>query len=346
MVSRKSIVFILLFFVVAMILILIYQKNQSSGAHQHAGLPSYVKAYNFEQIEPVPLTINLPPETVELGRQLFYSTILSADNSTACASCHQLDKAGADARKFPLNMKAQIAPINTPTIFNSAFNYAQFWDGRYDSLEDVIAEPFHKLLNVSSDWPEIITRLRADSHYQELFQQIFPDDGVNRRNAIHSLAVYVRSLVTPNSRFDQYLFSKKKASDAEILNTHEREGYALFINFGCISCHQGVNIGGNMFQRFGVFDGYFKNRKLVKSDLGRYNVSDLEEDRYVFKVPSLRNVAVTAPYFHDGSVDTLENAVLIMGRYQLGRQLSEDELRYLIAFLKSLTGQWQGKVLQ
>jgi len=148
-------------------------------------------------------------------------------------------------------------------------------------------------------------------------------------------------LPAPNSRFDQYLQGDKKA-----LTEDEQLGYQYFKDYGCISCHQGINIGANMFQRFGVFDGYFNNKTISQSDLGRFNVTGIEEDRYVFKVPGLRNVAVTAPYFHDGSVSTLENAVMIMGRYQLGRELSEEDIRLLTAFLQSLTGQWQGKLLQ
>ncbi|MCW8982948.1 MAG: cytochrome B6, partial [Gammaproteobacteria bacterium] len=160
-------------------------------------------------------------------------------------------------------------------------------------------------------------------------------------NIVDAIATFERSLVTPNSAFDRFLLG-----DDSALTQEQQEGFQRFKDYGCISCHQGINMGGNMFQRFGVVEGYFEGKTLTKADLGRFNVTGLEEDMHVFKVPSLRNIAVTAPYLHNGSAKTLNDVIIIMGRYQLGRKLSTEDLKLIKSFLQSLTGEWQGKTLQ
>jgi len=340
MASRK-ILFIILVTVITVTVLLVYQKNQPSNELQvQSTVLSSIKPYNSEQIQPLPVEMILPVEKVDLGRRLFNETALSEDNTISCTSCHLLNKAGTDSRPVSIGINGATGLFNSPTVFNSGFNFAQFWDGRAATLEEQASGPIHNPVEMGSNWQEILTKLRADDGYQTLFKKIY-QNGISADNIVDAIATFERSLITPNSRFDQYLQGDKKA-----LTEDEQLGYQYFKDYGCISCHQGINIGANMFQRFGVFDGYFNNKTISQSDLGRFNVTGIEEDRYVFKVPGLRNVAVTAPYFHDGSVSTLENAVMIMGRYQLGRELSEEDIRLLTAFLQSLTGQWQGKLLQ
>ena len=195
-------------------------------------------------------------------------------------------------------------------------------------------------MEMGNDWKTVVKTLSALPNYQTAFQQIYPD-GVTPANVQNALATYERTLLTPNSRFDQYL-----QGNTDILTTQEKYGYQRFKDYGCIACHQGANIGGNMYQKFGVMGDYFAARgNPTDADLGRYLLTQDEEDRNVFKVPSLRNVAVTAPYFHDASANTLEEAVDIMFTYQLGRIPSAEDKTLIIQFLKTLTGEWAGKPL-
>jgi cytochrome c peroxidase len=193
---------------------------------------------------------------------------------------------------------------------------------------------------MNSSWEEIIPKLKKNSEYQAIFDRLYKD-GITEDNIKNAIVTFEHSLVTPNSRFDKFLMGDKNA-----LNSEEKQGYDLFKEYGCVSCHQGVNIGGNLFQNFGVIGDYFKDRgNLTKADLGLFNVTGKEEDCYFFKVPSLRNISLTPPYFHDGSAKTLEQAVRVMGKYQLGRQLSQNDTDLIIKFLNTLNGEYQGKGL-
>jgi cytochrome c peroxidase len=224
--------------------------------------------------------------------------------------------------------------LNTPTVLNSSLNVAQFWDGRARTLEEQILATVANPVEMDGDWPTIEQRLRADARLAERFDSVFGEPAT-KQNVIDALAAYLRVLVTWNSPLDRYLKGQETA-----LDENERAGYELFINLGCVSCHQGRNIGGNFFQHFGVMGDYFAERgQATEADLGRYNVTGREEDRYKFKVPSLRNVAETAPYFHDGSAPTLEDAVKVMVEYQLGRSADESQVQLLVAFLESLSGE-------
>jgi cytochrome c peroxidase len=229
-------------------------------------------------------------------------------------------------------------PINAPTVFNAGLNFRQFWDGRANSLEEQVSGPVHNPKEMGSSWTEVLAKLSQDKELVAQFKDSFPD-GVLAKNVQESLAVFQRSLVTPNSRFDKYLLGDNKALSAE-----ELKGYQLFKSYGCIACHQGAAVGGNMFQVFGVMGDYFKKRGGVnEADLGRYNVTKNEADKHMFKVPSLRNVAVTAPYFHDGSAKTLSDAVDVMFKYQLGRPGSPQDKELIVKFLHTLTGEYKGK---
>jgi cytochrome c peroxidase len=291
-----------------------------------------------EPLKPLPAVPQQDARRVELGRRLFHEPRLSINNTLSCASCHQLDKNGADSRALSLGFDGKPVAVNTPTVFNAALNFRQFWDGRVETLEEqsnvVITSP-HEM---GSDWNTVIERLGQNPDYRRDFAAIFPD-GVTRANVQQALASFERTLLTPNSRFDQYLLG-----NTDILTLEEKYGYQRFKEYGCIACHQGVNIGGNMFQKFGVFGDYIADRgNPTVADQGRFNVTADEADRAVFKVPSLRNVAITAPYFHDGSAPTLERAVDVMFQYQLGRMPSAEDKRLIMLFLTTLTGQREDK---
>ncbi|AZF19943.1 cytochrome-c peroxidase [Pseudomonas sp. R3-52-08] len=293
-----------------------------------------------EALKPMPAIPALDPAKVELGRQLFNEPRLSANNTLSCASCHRLESGGADNKPFSIGVDGKPVVLNTPSVFNASLNFKQFWNGRVDTLEAQVDQVVTSPVEMGSDWNTVVQNLAALPVYQRAFAQSYPD-GLSAANVQNALATYERTLLTPDSRFDQYL-----QGNTAILTTQEKYGYQRFKEYGCIACHQGVNIGGNMFQKFGVMGDYFQARgNPQESDLGRYLLTKDEEDRYVFKVPSLRNVAVTAPYFHDASAKTLEEAVDVMFKYQLGRNPTQEDKDLIIQFLKTLTGNWAGKPL-
>lgn len=316
------------------------QNGTESGYRSQDGIQTLDRAIGREPILPLPAPPSLPPEKVLLGKKLFHDPRLSRDNSIACASCHDLNKGGADQARYSVGVNGATGDVNAPTVFNSALNIAQFWDGRAASLEEQAAGPVHNPVEMASNWEEVSAKLRADSEYPALFERAYPD-GISPANITEAIATYERSLLTPNARFDRHLLGEKNA-----LSKAELEGYHRFVNHGCVSCHQGAAVGGNMFQRFGVMGDYFAGRTPGKADQGRFNVTGLEEDRHVFKVPSLRNVAATKPYFHDGSAKTLADAVRVMGKYQLGKELTDEDVHLIVAFLRTLSGEWQGRGLE
>lgn len=228
--------------------------------------------------------------------------------------------------------------VNTPTVLNASLNFRQFWDGRVESLEEQGNAVVTSAHEMGGDWRFIVKRIQGDGALAQQFAAAYPD-AVTKANILAALADYERTLLTHGARFDQYLLG-----NTGILSLQEKYGYQRFKDYGCISCHQGVNIGGNMFQKFGVFEDYIAARgNPTEADQGRFNVTGDEADRGVFKVPSLRNVAMTAPYFHDGSAATLEAAVDVMFKYQLGREPSEEDRTLIVLFLKTLTGEQAGQ---
>jgi cytochrome c peroxidase len=294
-----------------------------------------------EPITPLPLEVQLDRRRVDLGHRLFLDSRLSRDNSTSCGSCHGLATGGTDRRRRSIGIGGAEGDVNAPTVFNSSFNFRQFWDGRAATLEDQIEGPLTHPKEMGSTWPDVVRKLGGDRAYVMAFQALYPD-GIQRANIKDAIATFERSLVTSNSRFDKFL-----RGDRQALTDRERAGYQRFKAYGCVSCHQGANVGGNMYQRFGVAADYFADRgNITKADLGRYNVTGLERDRYRFRVPSLRNVGVTPPYFHDGSAATLVDAVNVMAKYQLGRPLSVEDRDLIVAFLFTLTGEYEGALLR
>lgn len=291
-----------------------------------------------QPIIPIPEALELDTRLVELGRRLFHDKRLSRDDSVACASCHDLKLAGGDGQAVATGVEGQMGTLNSPTVFNSAFSFRQFWDGRAATLEEQAAGPVHNPIEMDTNWSQVIEKLERDASYVSAFMAIWPD-GIQGAHIQRALAEFERSLLTPDSAFDRYL-----KGDYQALGAESRRGWDLFRNFGCVACHQGVNMGGNMYASLGVMGDFFaeRGRPLLKSDMGRYNVTGREVDRHVFKVPSLRNVARTGPYFHDGSIAKLEDAVDAMARYQLGIELAVEDRRAIIAFLHAQDGRLPG----
>ena len=233
--------------------------------------------------------------------------------------------------------------VNTPTVFNSSLSFRQFWDGRADTLQTQATMAEHDRTIMDTDWPEVSSYLRDAPAYRDALSRFYPRVPVEMA-VPEAISTFEETLRTPDSRFDRFL-----RGDANAITADERAGYTLFKSYGCASCHQGVNVGGNMFEVLGVVGGegaYFRARgHPTAADLGRFNVTHQPEDRYVFKVPSLRNVALTAAYLHDGSAATLQQAVGIMFRYQLGRPVDPHDVDLIVGFLRTLTGRYLGRSL-
>lgn len=231
--------------------------------------------------------------------------------------------------------------MNSPTVFNAALNFAQFWDGRAATLEEQIDGPVTGHVEMAASWPEVEARLAADGSYRDSFSRLYTT-GLTAENIKNAIAEFERSLLTPDSRFDRYLRGQDDAITAD-----EKRGYRLFKSYGCVACHQGRNVGGNLFQVLGVMGDYFADHPAENSaGRGRFNVTGLAEDMHRFKVPSLRLAVLTAPYFHNGSAKTLADAIRIMSKYQLGRDIPDDDLRSIIAFLYTLPGHYGGHSLE
>lgn len=295
-----------------------------------------------EPLAPLPAAPTLDPARVALGARLFDDRRFAKDDSLACASCHDLARGGADTRPGSREYSAATGSarhvFNTPTVYNAAFNYRQQWTGGARTLEEVVDKVVASPLVFDSSWPAVLAKLAADRALVDEFRRAYPQRGLAKETVQDALATFQRSLVTP-SRFDRYL-----RGDATALTADEKRGYERFKAYGCVGCHQGVNVGGNMLQRFGAMNDYFADRlkagaPSAPGDDGRFRVTRKEEDRHVFKVPSLRNVALTAPYFHNGSAATLDEAVDVMFRYQLGRAAPAEDKALIVRFLNSLTGE-------
>jgi len=290
-----------------------------------------------EPIQPIPVDTSLDPDKIALGSLLFSDSRLSNDNSLSCASCHQLESGGDDGMMTSLSLDGKAHAVNTPTVFNVRFNFRQQWDGAAESLEQQVEHVLHNHMEAGSNWNEFLAKLNNDTSLVAKFEKVYAD-GITRNNYLDALTEFEKSLVTPNSRFDQYLLG-----NLEAISDDEKKGYLRFKELGCISCHQGVNVGGNLFQKFGIFYDYLGERgDIINADYGRINVTNREVDMHVFKVPSLRNIEVTAPYLHDGKAETLEEVIAIMGKTQIGKTISDEDIVLLASFLKTLTGEYDG----
>lgn len=288
-----------------------------------------------EPIRPIPPASELAGDErqVALGRRLFVDRALSRDRTLRCIDCHPFEHGGADPRPRSPGVGGEPGIVHAPSIFNLAFNHCYNWDGRSCSLAAHALIPLTNPKVMGLELERIVPTLAAEGDYAERFAAAYAD-GLTAANVAHALGAYERTLVTPNAPLDRYLLG-----DDDALGPEQLAGYRLFKAIGCVSCHQGTNVGGNLFQRFGVLDEPGAGRE-ASPDLytGRDRVTGRPEDRRVFRVPSLRNVALTAPYFHDGSTATLPDAVRRMARRQLGHELSEPQVTLLVAFLGALTG--------
>ncbi len=290
-------------------------------------------ALQKSSIKPIPQKKTLNPEMVSLGKMLFNDARFSKEHTHNCASCHQLSFSGIDREKTYTGFNNVSGPINTPTVLNATYNFKQFWDGRAESINGVIDDHVADKTIFNNEWDVVIQRLNDNPDYSSLFKQQF-NDGITEVNVELALTTYLKTLTTPNAPFDAFL-----SGDTSAISDDAKNGYELFKSYGCISCHQGLNIGGNLFQKMGVYKNYFETKQFIsQTDLGLYNVTGIEQDKFVFKVPSLRNVALTAPYLHDGSAKTLEDVILIMAEYQIGQPITKREANYITEFLKTLNG--------
>ena len=278
-------------------------------------------------IKPIPDTLKVNSKKVKLGKKLFFDTILSKDGTISCATCHDLQNGGDDGLQFSFGIQGKEGNINSPTVYNAVFNFRQFWDGRAKDLKEQASAPIINPIEMGHTIKGAIESLSKRDVYVKDFNDIY-FDGITKDNIADALAEFEKMLITPNSPFDKYL-----KGDKDALSEKAKEGYSLFKSKGCILCHHGVNIGGNFYNKFGIY------KETDSHHLGRYNITKREEDKHVFKVPSLRNIALTAPYMHDGRVSTLKKAVEFMTEYQLGRHMEVGDTEAIVVFLESLTGE-------
>jgi cytochrome c peroxidase len=287
---------------------------------------------NFDKLyAPVAPPKSVDLGKVDLGKKLFFDARLSKSGFISCNSCHNLSRGGTDNIKTSIGDKWQQGPINSPTVLNSSLNLAQFWDGRAPDLKAQAGGPIANPGEMAFSHTLAIDMLASIPAYVREFKLVFGKNTPDIDSVTDAIAEFEKTLVTPNSKFDQYLLGNRNA-----LSKEELEGYKLFNTSGCVACHNGPNLGGNSFQKMGVVEAYKGNTKDVQ---GRVAVTGKDADRFNYKVPTLRNVEMTYPYFHDGASDTLAQAVDVMGRLQLGRTFTKDENSQLVAFLKTLTGE-------
>lgn len=292
-----------------------------------------------EPVRPVDQQLEYDEAKAALGFALFHDTRLSVDNTVSCASCHALETAGVDNHQYSHGVNDQLGGVNAPTVFNAVYNFVQFWDGRAQTLADQAAgPPLNPVEMASESFDQIISKLKADKKFVREFNAVYPD-GLTAANLTDAIEQFERTLITPNSAFDKWLLGDNSAITAE-----ELEGYELFKKYDCATCHVGPNLGGLSYELMGLRRHYFADRglELTNEDNGRFKETQLERDRHRFKVPGLRNVEHTWPYYHDGTRETLEEAVSDMGLYQSGVELTEAEVQNITSFLKTLTGEYNG----
>lgn len=282
-----------------------------------------------EPIEPIAPAKVTNPALVELGKKLFFDTRLSKSGFISCNSCHNLSLGGTDNLKTSIGDHWQQGPINAPTVLNSKLNIKQFWDGRAPDLKAQAGGPIANPGEMASTHRVAVDVLVSIPAYVAEFEKAFGSPGVDIDRVTTAIAAFEETLVTPNSRFDKWLGGDKTA-----LNAQETKGYELFKDSGCVACHNGPAVGGSSFQKMGVVEPYKTDNKAQ----GLAGVTGKDADRFNFKVPTLRNVELTYPYFHDGAAATLTEAVDTMGRLQLGKKFTAEENASIVAFLKTLTG--------
>ncbi|QAR33826.1 cytochrome-c peroxidase [Geovibrio thiophilus] len=290
----------------------------------------------FKPIPYAPPALKDNPMTldkVELGKMLFFEPRLSKSSLLSCNTCHNLSFGGDDYQETSIGHGWQKGPRNAPTVLNSVFNLAQFWDGRAADLKEQAKGPVQASVEMNSTPDRVVVVLKSMPEYTALFKKAFPGDKdpISFDNMAKAIEAFEATLLTPDSRFDLYL-----KGDMNALSKDEKKGLELFINKGCADCHAGVNMGGEDYYTFGVVER--PDAKIVSGDKGRFAVTNTAADEYVFKSPSLRNIEYTAPYFHSGKVWGLQEAVAVMSSAQLGISLTDSDTKFITAFLKTLTG--------
>ncbi|MCB0284819.1 MAG: cytochrome-c peroxidase [Calditrichaeota bacterium] len=273
---------------------------------------------------------------VVLGQALFFDKRLSKEQNISCNSCHNLNTYGVDNMKTSPGDDGTLGDRNSPTVLNAALHIAQFWDGRAHDVEEQAGGPVLNPVEMAMPSEKIVVeRLNKVSGYKEMFAKAFPDenDPINYSNMTKAIGAFERKLITP-SKFDNYL-----AGDLQALSDEEKSGLQTFMDKGCITCHSGPLLGGTMFQKFGLFGNYWEYTQSKNIDEGKFKVTGEEADKYIFKVPSLRNIEKTFPYFHDGSISDLHESISIMGKTQLNQDISTEDLDKIALFLKALTGE-------
>jgi cytochrome c peroxidase len=322
-------------------------EEQATTADQ---APPTMDLYQEASLRFAPLPSEAPnPENpvtqakIDLGKKLYYDTRLSKDGNVSCNSCHDLATFGVDNEPTSDGDDGSVGDRNSPTVLNAALHQTQFWDGRAKDVEEQAGMPITNPVEMAIPSEEfLVNRLAASADYPSLFAEAFPEDAepLVYANIGRALGAFERTLLTP-SRFDAYL-----EGDQDALSDQEKAGLEKFIQLGCTTCHNGVNVGAYSFQKFGVFGDYWEHTGSKKVDEGRFAVTENEGDKFVFRVASLRNVAETGPYFHDGSVENLDLTIRIMVKLQLGIELRNDEIENLVAFLGSLSGEVPVEALQ
>ncbi|MEI8573338.1 cytochrome-c peroxidase [Methylomonas sp. LW13] len=294
---------------------------------------------------PAPANNPTTPEKVELGKMLYHDPRLSSTGTVSCASCHNTMLGGEDNRPNSMGVNGQTGGRSAPTVWNAAFNKVQFWDGRADSLEAQAAGPVTNPIEMGmKSWDDVVARLKTIKGYRHAFEVAFGSDAeaITKDNATKAIAAYERTLITPNSAYDKYV-----KGDKDALTEQQERGLKKAVELGCTSCHSGPAFNGpGVFQKFPVNpSGYFEAQYHFQKDKGLAEVTKKESDEHLFKVPTLRNVALTAPYMHNGSVKTLDKAVWLMGKLQLNQELSDADVADIVAFLNALTGEFPAQTM-
>ena len=289
-------------------------------------LLSVVFMFGNNLITPIPENLPFNKQKAKLGEMLFFDTILSSDKTISCASCHNPSEGWADRRPVSIGVGGKKGIIQSPTVLNSRFNFKEMWDGSCPDLKFQMIFPIHNPVEMNMTDKLIEKRLNASKMYKRLFKKVYQKNYITYDMVADAIVEFEKALYTPDSKFDLYLKGKAK------LTKEEKKGYMLFKSYGCVICHNGINIGGNSFQKMGVIH-HFKN---CIGD--RYSITHNIEDKCVYKVPTLRNIALTSPYFHNASAKTLFEAVKKMGYYNLGFEIPDEDAKAIVAFLKTLTG--------
>jgi cytochrome c peroxidase len=281
-----------------------------------------------EAITPIPENIVYEKAKAELGKKLFFDKELSKDGKFSCASCHHVYNNGAGEKQYSIGSGGKELNMNTPTLFNAALNSSFFFDGRTQDRKKQVEISIESSQELDNSVDAILNRVKQSQEYKKMFDAAYKDS-VTKDNLLDAIAEFERALSTPNSKFDKFL-----GGDDNAISSKAKRGYKKFISMGCVSCHNGVNLGGNLYQKMGLYTPYTQDKILN----GRIDVTSRDRDRYVYKVPSLRNIAKTAPYMHDGQVKTLKAAIKSMREHQLGVTNDSKSIEEIEAFLKTLNG--------